>query len=255
MPLEADFFADLGGHSLIAARFVSFVRETPALATIRLQDVYEARTLRRIARRIEAQRPPEAEPVDLSFTPPPLLRRFLCGLAQAAVMPIFLGLVTAQWLGVYIAYILLSPETGGFIEDLATVVVVYVAINVATFFFGIAGKWLVLGRAKPGRYPLWGFYYYRYWLAAQFGRLVPGALLQGSPVMNFYLRLMGARIGEGAYIGELGLRRPRSPHHRPARLDRPHHRRQRGGGRQRVHSRPGGDRRGRLYRLLIGHRP
>ena len=61
VPLEADFFADLGGHSLIAARFVSFVRETPALATIRLQDVYEARTLRRIARRIEAQRPPEAE--------------------------------------------------------------------------------------------------------------------------------------------------------------------------------------------------
>jgi non-ribosomal peptide synthetase-like protein len=208
VPLEADFFADLGGHSLIAARFVSFVRETPALATIRLQDVYEARTLRRIARRIEAQRPPEAEPIDLSFTPPPLLRRFLCGLAQAAVMPIFLGLVTAQWLGVYIAYILLSPETGGFIEDLATVVVVYVAINVATFFFGIAGKWLVLGRARPGRYPLWGFYYYRYWLAAQFGRLVPGALLQGSPVMNFYLRLMGARIGEGTYIGELACGAP-----------------------------------------------
>jgi non-ribosomal peptide synthetase-like protein len=203
VPLEADFFAELGGHSLIAARFVSFVRETPALATIRLQDVYEARNLRAIAERLEAKRPPESEPVDLSFTPPTLLRRFFCGLAQAAMMPIFLGLVTAQWLGVYIAYILLSPENGGFLEDLATVVTVYVAINVATFFIGIAGKWLVLGRAKPGRYPLWGFYYFRYWLAAQFGRLTPGALLQGSPVMNFHLRLMGAKIGEGAYVGEV----------------------------------------------------
>ena len=203
VPLEADFFAELGGHSLIAARFVSFVRETPALATIRLQDVYEARNLRALAERLEARRAPETEPIDLSFAPPPLLRRFLCGLAQAAVMPVFLGLVTAQWLGVYIAYILLSPENGGFLEDLATVVTVYVAINVATFFMGIAGKWLVLGRAKPGRYPLWGVYYFRYWLASQFGRLTPGALMQGSPVMNFYLRMMGAKVGEGAYIGEV----------------------------------------------------
>ena len=61
-------------------------------------------------------------------------------------MPFFLGLVTAQWLGVYIAYILLSPENGGFLEDLATVVIVYVAINVATFFFGIARQ---MARARP----------------------------------------------------------------------------------------------------------
>ncbi len=73
VPLEADFFAELGGHSLIAARFVSFVRETPALATIRLQDVYEARNLRALAARLEARRAPETEPLDLSFAPPPLL--------------------------------------------------------------------------------------------------------------------------------------------------------------------------------------
>jgi non-ribosomal peptide synthetase-like protein len=203
VPLTADFFADLGGHSLIAARFVSFVRETPALANIRLQDVYEARSLRQIAERLDAQRDTHAKPVDLAFAPPPLLRRFLCGLAQAAVMPILLGLVTAQWLGVYIAYILLSPENGGFFEDLATVVVVYLAINIGTLLIGIGGKWLVLGRSRPGRYPLWGVYYYRWWLASQLGRLVPVVLLQNSPIMNFYLRLMGARVGRDAQIGEL----------------------------------------------------
>ena len=56
----------------------------------------------------------------------------------------------------------LHPALAGkwrLLEDLATIVTVYVAINVGTFFFGIAGKWLVLGRTKPGRYPLWGFYY------------------------------------------------------------------------------------------------
>jgi non-ribosomal peptide synthetase-like protein len=76
-------------------------------------------------------------------------------------------------------------------------------INVATFFIGVAGKWLVLGRTKPGRYPLWGLYYYRVWLAAQFIRLTPGGLLQGSPVMNFYLKLMGAKIGRDSHIAEV----------------------------------------------------
>ena len=28
---------------------------------------------------------------DLSFTPPPLMRRFLCGLAQAAALPVILA--------------------------------------------------------------------------------------------------------------------------------------------------------------------
>ncbi len=117
VPLEADFFAELGGHSLVAARFASFVRETHALATIRLQDIYDARTLRSIAARLDARRDPGAKQVDLTFTPPPLLApSFLCGLAQAAVMPIFLGLVTAQWLGVYIAYILLSPGEWRFLR-------------------------------------------------------------------------------------------------------------------------------------------
>jgi non-ribosomal peptide synthetase-like protein len=203
VPLNADFFADLGGHSLIAARFVSIVRETPRLANIRLHDVYEARSLRRIAERLDAQRQPQIEPKSLAFAPPPLMRRFLCGLAQAAVMPLFLGLVTAQWLGVYIAYILLSPENGGFLEDLTTVVIVYLAINIGTSLVGVAGKWLVLGRSRPGRYPLWGVYYYRWWLATQFCRLVPMALLQGSPVMSLCLRLMGARVGRDTHIGEL----------------------------------------------------
>ena len=158
--------------------------------------------MRAIAERLDAQARPETAP-DLAFVPPPRLRRFLCGLAQAAVMPFFLGVVTAQWLGVYIAYILLSPENGGFFSDLATVVVVYLAINVATLVLGVAGKWLVIGRTKPGRYPLWGVYYYRCWLASHFAALVPGAMLQGTPVMRFYLRMLGAKIGGDNFIGNL----------------------------------------------------
>ncbi len=32
----------------------------------------------------------------------------------------------------------------------------------------IAIKWLVIGRYKPGQYPVWGFYYFRWWLVTRF---------------------------------------------------------------------------------------
>jgi hypothetical protein len=47
---------------------------------------------------------------DMSFEPPPLMRRFLCGLAQAAVLPILLTLTTAQWLGIFVTYLLLTAR-------------------------------------------------------------------------------------------------------------------------------------------------
>ena len=69
---------------LLAARFISVVRETPALARITLQDVYTARSLRAMAELLDRKWAHRSKAEDLSFVPPPLLRRFLCGLAQAA---------------------------------------------------------------------------------------------------------------------------------------------------------------------------
>ena len=69
----------------------SVVRQTPALAGVTLQDMYSARTLRAIAALLDAKAAETGGPKDLSFTPPPLLRRFLCGLAQAICLPFFIA--------------------------------------------------------------------------------------------------------------------------------------------------------------------
>ena len=111
MPFDADFFTDLGGHSLLAARFISAVRETPALAGITLQDVYGARTLRawptlsmsarrriRSRARISPSRRRLAAPLPLRAARRPL------------ALPFILGLVTAQWLGMFVSYMLLTGE-------------------------------------------------------------------------------------------------------------------------------------------------
>jgi non-ribosomal peptide synthetase-like protein len=200
LPLEADFFVDLGGHSLLAARFISIVRETPAHAGITLQDVYAARTLRRMAALLDERGAAVAE--DLTFTPPPFLRRFLCGLAQAAALPVIISLSTAQWLGIFVTYMLLSGEELSLPAQIFALLGVYVAITIVTGFISVALKWLVLGRTKPGVYPLWGVYYFRWWFASRVAGLVHIKWLQGTPVMRFYWRLLGAKVGRDVIISD-----------------------------------------------------
>ncbi len=205
IPFDADFFTDLGGHSLLAARFVSAVRETARLASITLQDLYAQRTLRALARHLDDKAESFSAPRDLSFAPPPLLRRFLCGLAQAAALPFILAFVTSQWLGVFVSYMLLTSPDASIIEEAVALLGVYMCINIATVAVSILGKWLIIGRTKPGRYPLWGVYYYRWWLAQRLIGLTHAKWFQASPLMRLYLRALGARIGEDAIIGELDV--------------------------------------------------
>jgi non-ribosomal peptide synthetase-like protein len=206
IPFGADFFTDLGGHSLLAARFVSAVREAPALASITLQDVYKHRNLRALATDLISRNGgagAETAVRDLSFEPPPLLRRFLCGLAQAIVLPFVLALSTTQWLGVFVSYQILTGEGLDLASEIAVILGIYICINAVTAAIAIAAKWLILGRTKPGRYPLWGAYYFRWWLTHRLLTLVHVKWLQGSPAMAIYLRLIGMQVGRDAVLGDL----------------------------------------------------
>ena len=202
IPFDADFFTEIGGHSLLAARFVSEIRRTPALAGVTLQDVYSARTLRALATRLDARGASDAEAPDLSFEPPPFRRRFLCGLAQAVALPFILGLVMIEWLGVFLASIYLVRENASIWQEMTILLGVFVFLNFALKFIVVALKWLILGRTKPGRYPLWGVYFYRVWLAQRLTQIVHMKFMQGSPLMRVYLRALGARIGRDAIINE-----------------------------------------------------
>jgi len=201
LPLEGDFFTEIGGHSLLAARFVSLMRADQRFVGITLQDMYEGRSIAGIAERLE-RRGLGTGGQDRTFEPPPLLRRFLCGLAQAAVLPVILFFTCIQWLGIFTTFLLLDLDVLGFWGQLLSLLGIYVVLTIATTFVGIAGKWLSVGRVKPGRYPLWGVYYFRVWLAMKFTLLVKPKWFQGTPIMRVYMRIMGARIGKDAIISE-----------------------------------------------------
>ncbi len=201
--LDDDFFTDMGGHSLLAAQFISKVRKDPMGSFITLQDMYDARTLRGVAALQVARG--ALEKVHTVVKPknhPPLSRRFWCGLAQAAVMPIILALSTGQWLSVYLTYFFVTPDDASLLTEVAVIVGLLAGLQLFNISLVIAVKWLVIGRTKPGRYPLWGSYYFRVWLVQRFSALAHEKWLQGTVFYRIFLRLLGAKVGSGSIIGQ-----------------------------------------------------
>ena len=70
------------------------------------------------------------------------------------------------------------------LQEIVTLLSAYVCINIITLVIAVAAKWILLGRTRPGRYPLWGVYYYRWWLAQRFIALTHVKWFQGSPVIR-----------------------------------------------------------------------
>ena len=200
---DADFFTDLGGHSLMAARFVSEVRKVPALSSLALRDLYSERSIRKLAAVLDARAASTPQDrADLSFEPVPLKRRFLCGLAQAVALPFIIAIVTVQWIGLLLASIFLIRDDTSLWLEVLILGGVYVALNFGGKVIVVALKWLVIGRTKPGVYPLWGSYYFRIWLMQRVVQLSVHKFFQGSPLMGIFLRLLGARIGRDAIIAD-----------------------------------------------------
>src|SRR5579859_236961 len=142
--------------------------------------------------------PPRIE----AFIPSPALRRWSCGLAQLICLPLVLALTTAPWLAVFVVYQLFTGEEHNFLREVEVLTLTYAGINLASSFFAIAAKWLIIGRTKPGSYPLWGSYYFRWWLTRQLMGMIHLTWFKGTPVLRFLLRLLGAKVGRDAMISD-----------------------------------------------------
>ena len=197
-----DFFEDLGGHSLRAARMVSIARADEALRVVSIQDLYLAPTIRALAERLTAAGVGAGPTqVEEPFHPVPQMRRTLCVIAQTlALIPIF-AFAGVQWIFPYLAYTAIAtPELSSRLPALAVAGAAFVIIPPVAILFSIVVKWVVIGRYKPGDYPLWGSYYFRWWFVRRFLAVMPTQFLSGTPFMVLYYRLLGAKIGKGAFL-------------------------------------------------------
>ncbi|PKO89756.1 MAG: peptide synthetase [Betaproteobacteria bacterium HGW-Betaproteobacteria-10] len=202
----ADFFVDLGGHSLFAARLASALRRHPHFARFTVRDIYQQRSIGRIAE-VLAETADHASASEPAWTPPATLKRWLCGAAQALAIPGLVVLHMAQWLAPFFTYHFFTGDPGDSISfAIAASLVVYLLATLFVFAIAAAGKWLILGRLKAGRYPLWGLSYFRWWLVDRLIESAPVYMLSGSPLLVWWLRLLGARIGHEVMIGSVTMR-------------------------------------------------
>ncbi|MEU9184584.1 Pls/PosA family non-ribosomal peptide synthetase [Streptomyces sp. NPDC048484] len=81
---------------------------------------------------------------------------------------------------------------------------VLLGAGAAAGLLSVVAKWLLVGRHRTGEHPLWSGFVWRNELADTFVEVVAVPWLAGSvpgtPVMNLWLRGLGARIGRGVWV-------------------------------------------------------
>ncbi|MEC3978498.1 Pls/PosA family non-ribosomal peptide synthetase [Amycolatopsis sp. H20-H5] len=209
LSVEADFFADLGGHSLLAANVVSLLRARGVGSSPAVRDLYANPTVRGLAAHLDAK--PES-----SVTAPPRLppirhsrpRIAGAGGAQAFAIYLLLLLITLP-----VSYVYTRND-----GDVSVGVLVELLIAILVSYLGV--RWVVpplvarplAAGIKPGRYKLWGATYVRLWALDLLLAVGPLPVLSGSPLMAFYLRVLGARVGTRTTIATSSISLPAMVH-------------------------------------------
>ncbi|MFB9903202.1 Pls/PosA family non-ribosomal peptide synthetase [Allokutzneria oryzae] len=200
VPVDGHFFDDLGANSLVMAHFCARVRKRGDLPSVSMKDIYRHPTIRSLAATFATDEPTPAEtrtPAPAEVVVPASTARYvLCGALQFLL---FLGY----------AHLVAFVGTGGYqwISDgsgLAEVYLRSVGFGGAAFLgvcaFPIVVKWVLVGRWKAQRFPVWSLAYVRFWAVRTLVRTNPVVLFAGTPIYGLYLRALGAKIGRGVVI-------------------------------------------------------
>jgi len=200
--MSDNFFNDLGGHSLLAAIIVSEMRELPVFANMSVVDVYKFPVLADLARELERKQPKkESEPKKAKdIYTPSRLKYYTCAFSQAVSLLFLILLFGMEWLGPFFVYSYYYQADMGVVDSLSMMLVMYFALFPTLTLFAIGFKWLVLGRIKPGKYKMWGFYYFRFWLVDKVINICPIVYFTGTSIMTNFLRMLGSKIGKDCYI-------------------------------------------------------
>ncbi|MFF7212744.1 Pls/PosA family non-ribosomal peptide synthetase [Streptomyces sp. NPDC008238] len=208
VPLDSNFFTDLGADSMVMARFCARLRKREDVPPVSIKDVYRHPTVRSLAASL-ADAPPPAPAPALAASPATGTAPYGPGTPGTpggpSGAPRYALCATLQLL-FFLAYSFAAALvlTAGveWIADGSGLLVTYLRAVLfgAVAFLGVCvlpilGKWVLVGRWRPREIRLWSLAYVRFWCAKTLIRANPLALFAGSPVYSLYLRALGARIG------------------------------------------------------------
>lgn len=199
-----DFFRELGGYSLLASRFLSNLRTNRLFSRISVLDLYENPSVRSFASVLDAQTHHESRLPD--FKPVPPARYAMAKVWQALGLLILFSIQGFFWLGPILAAIYLSAELGHHdVIALLLGVALHAASVPVLLLLTIALKWIVVGKFKQGRFPLWGTAYIRWWFVTRLLATAPVTHITGTPLAALYLRALGAKVGRNVLIESLEM--------------------------------------------------
>ncbi len=201
------FFFDLGGHSLLAAQVISKLRKHQGFAHLSIKDLYKHPTISSLAKHFKMyngkktqnnyKNTPKHKPSNFSYNLSALGHFFGALFSYSIhIWPVLL-----LWMHLY-------KSNMSDIKQGATIASFILSYPLMVSFLMIAIKWLLLGKVKPGKYPLWGLYHFRLWL---FNCIEKNFIylqnFYGTPLINFYLRAMGAKIGKNVFFGKVSTKK------------------------------------------------
>jgi non-ribosomal peptide synthetase-like protein len=204
--LDQDLFLELGGHSLLAAQLVNALRREMSLS-VPIREVYANPTIRRLAAFIDRRGladvadPRRSRQSQDANAPVGARKRPWC---TTLVQVIYL-LSVIPILALPLLY--LTPLAIDALHFRASVLKlaitglgVALAAWAALIIIALIAKWAIIGRYRPGRYPLWGSYYIRWWVVSRLQHLSQLHAFDGTPLAPAIWRAMGAEVGSGCVI-------------------------------------------------------
>jgi non-ribosomal peptide synthetase-like protein len=199
---DQNFFHDLGGHSLLVAQVVSELRKIPRFSTLSVADVYHHPTIESLASAVESAAQTTSRPLPLPPRKPiSRARHFLCGCGQMIALYPLLGFFSLQWMLPYLVYSDLMFSGAETFVAIGVALLSLLGVFPLMLLLSIVCKWVLIGRFQAGRYPLWGGMYFRFWVVRTVCNMAPTSFLVGTPLLSWYYRCMGARIGKNVYLG------------------------------------------------------
>ncbi|HPQ52525.1 MAG TPA: amino acid adenylation domain-containing protein [Spirochaetota bacterium] len=196
--VDDDFFLDLGGTSLLAAKWVSLLRKDIATSSVTVRDVYEGRTIEAVAKQISLTSSPIVSETVYS---PESVRQHPVTVSLFQGLYILFELVISSALAGW-ALVALLPYAIKYIGFAGVLLSIPFLFAVGTPLWtcvavarSVALKRMLIGRYTAGRVPVWSAQGLRYWLVQHTVRQIPWSWFEGTAAAPAILRLLGARIG------------------------------------------------------------
>jgi non-ribosomal peptide synthetase-like protein len=136
-----------------------------------------------------------------TYAPPTRFKVARVLVEACRIVPVAFGAGLALVVAIVLAALL--DRSGGVLLALVLAAPVLALAGLVGAPVTVAAKWLLIGRLRPGAHPLWSSFVWRNELADTFVEVVAAPwfarAVAGTPLLNMWFRLMGAKIGRGVW--------------------------------------------------------